>query len=753
MRSWDEKMNGISKENTIGKYGGFEDESDSFGDGFEEFYEKIKKIYSDIELENIRHAYEVAKQAHKAQLRRSGEPYIIHPIAVAGILADLGMDSQSLIAALLHDTVEDTELTNEDIVKNFGEEIAQLVDGVTKLAKVPTETKAEAQAENIRKMLLAMSNDIRVIIIKLADRLHNMRTINYVREEKRRETALETLEIYAPIAHRLGIRTIKEELEDLAIICLDPVAYREIEEYLNAQSGSRLEFLDDIINKIRDRISPMVSGSKVEGRIKSVHGIYRKMYIQGKNFDEIYDIYAVRIIVESVIDCYNCLGVIHDMFRPLPNRFKDYISTPKPNMYQSLHTTVIGKEGIPFEVQIRTWEMHHTAEYGIAAHWKYKLGGGAAGGKFEERLSWIRQLLESQNDSEDVEDIVRTIKSDLVPEEVFVFTPKGDVISLPVGATVIDFAYAIHSAIGNRMIGAKVDGRIVPIDYQVKTGEIVDVLTSSQTGKGPSRDWLKIVKTSEARSKIRNWFKKERREENIAEGRAEVEREFRRSFIRLPDDEMKQFLQHIAERQHFDTVDDFYAAIGYGGVSLIRMMPHIKDEYLKIVKSSAPPEVVLTQPKKRVKSSEGVVVEGIDNCLVKFSRCCNPLPGDEIIGFITRGHGVSIHTKDCSNVPADLAHCPDKDRWIRTYWDSTIKEDFRATLMISCLNRVGMLADISVQLANMRVMINDINTRNFKDGRSTFAMTITVSGIEHLKSVAAKLERIDGVLSVERAAT
>ena len=753
MRSWDEKMNGISKENTIGKYGGFEDESDSFGDGFEEFYEKIKKIYSDIELENIRHAYEVAKQAHKAQLRRSGEPYIIHPIAVAGILADLGMDSQSLIAALLHDTVEDTEITNEDIVKNFGEEIAQLVDGVTKLAKVPTETKAEAQAENIRKMLLAMSNDIRVIIIKLADRLHNMRTINYVREEKRRETALETLEIYAPIAHRLGIRTIKEELEDLAIICLDPVAYREIEEYLNAQSGSRLEFLDDIINKIRDRISPMVSGSKVEGRIKSVHGIYRKMYIQGKNFDEIYDIYAVRIIVESVIDCYNCLGVIHDMFRPLPNRFKDYISTPKPNMYQSLHTTVIGKEGIPFEVQIRTWEMHHTAEYGIAAHWKYKLGGGAAGGKFEERLSWIRQLLESQNDSEDVEDIVRTIKSDLVPEEVFVFTPKGDVISLPVGATVIDFAYAIHSAIGNRMIGAKVDGRIVPIDYQVKTGEIVDVLTSSQTGKGPSRDWLKIVKTSEARSKIRNWFKKERREENIAEGRAEVEREFRRSFIRLPDDEMKQFLQHIAERQHFDTVDDFYAAIGYGGVSLIRMMPHIKDEYLKIVKSSAPPEVVLTQPKKRVKSSEGVVVEGIDNCLVKFSRCCNPLPGDEIIGFITRGHGVSIHTKDCSNVPADLEHCPDKDRWIRTYWDSTIKEDFRATLMISCLNRVGMLADISVQLANMRVMINDINTRNFKDGRSTFAMTITVSGIEHLKSVAAKLERIDGVLSVERAAT
>ncbi|MBQ2775077.1 MAG: bifunctional (p)ppGpp synthetase/guanosine-3',5'-bis(diphosphate) 3'-pyrophosphohydrolase [Clostridia bacterium] len=753
MRSWEEKLNSDSKEKKLERKSDFEDKSDSHGDGFEEFFEKIKPIYGENELKDIRRAYDIAKQSHKNQLRRSGEPYIIHPIAVARILSELGMDSQSIIAALLHDTVEDTEITNEDIVKAFGEEIAQLVDGVTKLAKVPTETKEEAQAENIRKMLLAMSNDIRVIIIKLADRLHNMRTINFVREEKRRDTARETLEIYAPIAHRLGIRALKEELEDLAIICLDQVAYKEIENSLTTQGGSRMEFLEGIINKIRDRISPMVSGSKVEGRIKSVHGIYRKMYIQGKNFDEIYDIYAVRIIVESVIDCYNCLGVIHDMFRPLPNRFKDYISTPKPNMYQSLHTTVIDKEGIPFEVQIRTWEMHHTAEYGIAAHWKYKLGGGAAGGKFEERLTWIRQLLESQNDSEDVEDIVRTIKSDLVPEEVFVFTPKGDVISLPVGSTVIDFAYAIHSAIGNKMVGAKVDGRIVSLDYQVKTGEIVDVLTSSQAGKGPSRDWLKIVKTSEARSKIRNWFKKERREENIAEGRAEVEREFRRNYIRLPDDEMKQFLQRMAERQHLDTIEDFYAAIGYGGVSLTRMMPHIKDEYSKIVKASAPPEVVLTQPKKRVKSSEGVIVEGIDNCLIKFSRCCNPLPGDEIIGFITRGHGVSIHTRDCSNVPQDIENCADKDRWIKTYWDNTVKEDFRATLMISCLNRVGMLADISVQLANMHVMINDINTRNFKDGRTTVAMTITVSGIEHLKSVSAKLERIDGVLSVERAAT
>ena len=720
---------------------------------YAELKARLDKAFTAEEAAEIDKAFRVAREAHKAQLRYSGQPYIIHPIAVSNILLDLGMDAQSVEAALLHDTVEDTDITLDYIKHEFGDDVAALVDGVTKLGKVPLSNREEQQAENIRKMLLAMSHDIRVIIIKLADRIHNMRTLSFRVPQKRRDTALETLEIYAPIAHRLGIRPAKEELEDLSIRFLDPIAYKEIEENLKRLSKSRLDFLESMEGKIRERITGVVKEPTIEGRIKSVHGIYRKMYMQNKNFAEIYDVYAIRIIVDSVIDCYNCLGVIHDMFRPLPGRFKDYISTPKPNMYQSLHTTVIGKEGIPFEVQIRTWEMHQTAEYGIAAHWKYKLGGGTASGNFDKRLAWIRQMLESQSDSEDVEDIVRTIKSDLVPEEVFVFTPKGDVINLPIGATVIDFAYAIHSAIGNRMTGAKVDGRIVPIDYQVKTGEIVDVLTSSQPGKGPSRDWLKIVKTSEARSKIRNWFKKERRDENIAEGKAEVEREFRRSFIRLPDDEMKSFLQRIAERQHFDTVEDFYAAIGYGGVSLIRMMPHIKDEYNKIVKASAPPEIVLTQPKKRVKSSEGVIVEGIDNCLVKFSRCCNPLPGDSIIGFITRGHGVSIHTRDCSNVPKDLEHCGDKDRWINAYWDSAIKEDFRATLMISCLNRVGMLADISVQLANMHVMINDINTRNFKDGRSTFSMTITVSGIEHLKSVAAKIERIDGVLSVERAAT
>ena len=750
MRSWEEKINGETEEKKMNRQADFTDGSSSFDDGFDKLYEKIKTMYRDDELETVKRAYDMAKEHHKNQLRQSGEPYIIHPIAVASILADLGMDSQSVAAALLHDTVEDTDVTKADIEREFGDEIAQLVDGVTKLAKVPTETKAEAQAENIRKMLLAMSNDIRVIIIKLADRLHNMRTIGYVREEKRRETALETLEIYAPIAHRLGIRTIKEELEDRAIICLDPVAYKEIEDYLNSQSASRKEFLDSIIEKIKERVDPLVSGCKVEGRIKSVHGIYRKMYIGGKTFDEIYDIYAVRIIVESVIDCYNCLGVIHDMFRPIPNRFKDYISTPKPNMYQSLHTTVIGKEGIPFEVQIRTWEMHQTAEYGIAAHWKYKLGGGTASGNFDKRLAWIRQMLESQSDSEDVEDIVRTIKSDLVPEEVFVFTPKGDVINLPIGATVIDFAYAIHSAIGNRMTGAKVDGRIVPIDYQVKTGEIVDVLTSSQPGKGPSRDWLKIVKTSEARSKIRNWFKKERRDENIAEGKAEVEREFRRSFIRLPDDEMKSFLQRIAERQHFDTVEDFYAAIGYGGVSLIRMMPHIKDEYNKIVKASAPPEIVLTQPKKRVKSSEGVIVEGIDNCPIKFAKCCSPLPGDEIIGFVTRGFGVSIHKRDCANARESMRHPENADRWVRAYWDEAEKENYKATLDIVCMDRANLVSDVALALGDMRVPIYSLTARAAEQGRARMGVTVGITNTEHLNSVVARLKKIKDVVSVTR---
>ena len=716
---------------------------------YDELIGLIDDNFTDENKDLVDRAFRLAESAHEGQLRKSGQPYIIHPLSVAIVLAQMGMDAASIAAALLHDVVEDTDVTKEDIAKTFNEEIAVLVDGVTKLGKVSLSNKEEQQAENIRKMLIAMSHDIRVIIIKLADRLHNMRTLQFMREQKRRDIAKETLEIYAPIAHRLGIRPLKIELEDLAISYLDSVGYKEIEDNLTSQLTARNEFLHDVKQRIADRVTEIGIKAKVDGRVKSVHGIYRKMYMQNKTFDEIYDIYAVRIIVDSVIDCYNCLGIIHDMFTPLPGRFKDYISTPKPNMYQSLHTTVISKEGIPFEVQIRTWEMHHTAEYGIAAHWKYKLNMSGGNKSFDERLAWVRQLLESQDDAAGVDEIVTTIKSDLVPDEVYVFTPKGDVINLPMGATVIDFAYAIHSAVGNRMIGAKVDGRMVSIDYKVQTGEIVDVITASQAGKGPSRDWLNIVKTSEARSKIRSWFKKERREENIVEGKTQLERELKRALIRLPEEELETFLLKIAEKQRCNTLDDFYAAIGYGGILLSKIMPRIKDYYSKLVSTNQiKPPVETVQ--KRVKSSEGVVVEGIDNCLVKFAHCCNPLPGDDIIGFITRGHGVSIHSRTCTNVPKDIELSSEPYRWLNAYWDKAVKEEYNANLLIKGFDRIGLLADISVMLSNIRVLITNISSRSLKDGTFIMTCTIFVDGIEHLRSVISKIEKVDGVLTVER---
>ena len=718
---------------------------------FLQLKEKLQESLSKEDIEKIEKAFAIADEAHKEQKRRSGEPYIIHPLAVAVILADMGMDTDSICAALLHDVVEDTPTTAKEIRDIFGEDVELLVEGVTKLGQIPfAASKEEEQSENIRKMFLAMSRDIRVIIIKLADRVHNMRTLKFMPEEKQRYKARETLEIYAPLAHRLGIRAFKEELEDLAISFLDPVAYEEIGKTLSEQVESRHSFLEDIKDTIYERVRQEVPNVHIAGRIKSVHGIYRKTYMQNRTIDEIYDIYAVRLIVDSVYECYCCLGVIHDMFNPLPGRFKDYISTPKPNMYQSLHTTVIGKSGIPFEVQIRTWEMHHTAEYGIAAHWKYKLGVSGKV-KFEERLSWIRQLLENQQDSDDVEDIVKTIKTDFIPEEVFAFTPKGDVISLPMGSCIIDFAYAIHSAVGNKMIGAKVDGRITTLDHKINNGEIIEILTKN--GKGPSRDWIKIAKTTQARSKIKSWFKKEKREENIAEGKAEIEREFKRNSISLPEKQMMEFLEKIADRQHCNSVDEFFAAIGYGGISLTKIIPKIKDDYLKIVKETQP-ELVQVEPNKppvkRVKSAEGIIVEGIDNCLIKFSRCCDPLPGDEIIGFITRGHGVSIHTRKCSNVPKDVTKAAEPERWINAYWDTKVQNSYRVTLAVTCMNRVGMLADTSAVIANMHVMIHSIFTKDGSDGRCTVYMTITVNGAEHLKSVCEKLKKVKGVLSTER---
>ncbi len=720
---------------------------------YEELRSKLASFHSEKELCVIDKAFVTAKMHHGEQRRRSGEPYIIHPIAVADILADLGMDWESIVAALLHDVVEDTDCSLERLRAEFGDEVALLVDGVTKLGQVhiaSRDSKEQEQAENVRKMLLAMSKDIRVIIVKLADRLHNMRTLEYVAPQKQRDKALETLEIYAPISHRLGIRSIKEELEDRAIRFLDPVAYASIEENLKNSSRSGNDFLELIKVKILERVRQTVPEATISGRIKSVHGIYRKMYMQGKNFDQIFDIYAVRIIVDSVIDCYNCLGIIHDMYNPLPGRFKDYISTPKPNMYQSLHTTVIGKEGTPFEVQIRTKEMHNTAEFGIAAHWKYKSGVAGTKKSFDERLNWIREMLEAQQETGDARDLISSIKTDLIPDEVFVYTPKGDVINIPQGSTVIDFAYAIHSAVGNKMVGAKVDGRMVPLDYVVKTGEIVEILTTSQAGKGPSRDWLNIAKSSQAKSKIRTWFKKEKREENIQEGKAEIEREFKRNYIRLSDEDYQKFIKKLCERQRMENVDDFYAAIGYGGLSVIRMMPFIKEEYQRNYDKSREEIKALPIKKPNSKNKDGVTVEGIDNCLIKFSQCCNPLPGDSIVGFITRGHGVSIHKRDCTNVPKDLLNCAEPARWVKAFWNKNVKEDYKATLQLTCLSRIGLMAEVAMAVANMRVNITNIVTHDMKDGRTIIELTVNVSGIDHLKNLISKIEKIDGILSVER---
>lgn len=705
--------------------------------------------------EKIMAAYQLANDAHNGQCRVSGEPYISHPIAVAIILVDLGMDSECIQAALLHDVVEDTDITSEAVEKQFGTDVALLVNGVTKLGKISFTSREEQQAENVRKMLLAMAQDVRVIIIKLADRLHNMRTIEVMPEQKRRDKALETMEVYAPLAHRLGIRAVKEELEDISLRYLDPVAYHEIESMLELKRADRQSFLEKIKDKIRERLAAEYNDIYVDGRVKSVYGIYRKMYIQGKAFEEIFDIYAVRIIVDSVNECYNILGIIHDLFRPLPNRFKDYISTPKPNMYQSLHTTVIDKEAIPFEVQIRTWDMHHTAEYGIAAHWKYK-AGVTGRDKLEERLAWIRQLIENQKEADDVEDIVRSIKSDLSPEEVFVFTPKGDVISLPVGSTVIDFAYAIHTEVGNRMVGAKIDGRIVALDTPVRTGQIIEVVTTNAKDHAPSRDWLKIVKTTEARNKIRNWYKKERREENIEQGRSELEKEFRRNMITLPDGKLPEFLSAIAKRQHFEFADDFLAAIGYGGVLLSKIMPRIKETFIRMYRTdphAAPSPAPVKQHRVRG-ASGGVIVEGLDSCLVKFARCCNPLPGDEIIGFVTRGFGVSIHKKDCPNVINSINDPNNAERWVRAEWalDQAKREHFKSTIEIVTDDRLGALADISVALSSMRISISTLMAREVKTGENVVTVTFTVSDIDQLNFIINNLKKIPGVERVTRSA-
>ena len=722
---------------------------------FEQLLEVVKASDKNYNITKITSAYEFAAEKHKDQKRESGEPYITHPIAVAQILIELGMDTDTICAALLHDVVEDTEASLEDLKKRFGADVANLVDGVTKLNQVSLYSKEEQQAENIRKMLLSMSKDIRVIIIKLSDRLHNMRTLAFRNELKRRSVSLETMSIFVPLANRLGITKMKEELEDTAFSYLDPYAYNEIEQMLEKSKSEREEFIESIRARLKKRLAvdfdPMPT---IEGRVKSAYGIYRKVYEHGRLFDEIYDKYAVRVIVNTVTECYYVLGIVHDMFQPIPNRFKDYISTPKANMYQSLHTTVMGREGIPFEVQIRTYEMHHTAEYGIAAHWKYKEG---VKGKYklDNRLNWVRQILDTQQESNDVEDIVRAIKDDLSPDDVFAMTPKGDVISLPLGSTVIDFAYAIHTQVGHRMTGAKADKKLVPLDYVIKTGEIIEIITSKDPNHGPNRAWLNICQTNEAKSKIRSWFKKERREENIVEGRDELEREFRRNLIRVPEDELAEFLALDMKRHSCETLDDFYAAIGYGGVVLSKIMPRLKEEYTKKYIQSANAQdsqfvndVTYTNGKK---ANSGIIVDGIDNCVVKLSQCCSPLPGDDIVGFITRGHGVSIHKKDCVNYLTQKDSCP--DRWVNVRWAGKEEHSnsyYKVVLDVVGYDRIGILADIMSSLQDAHIMTHEASARVLKNGNSSILLTISVAGTAELQNVITRLKKVQGILSVDR---
>ena len=702
----------------------------------------------------IKKAYEFANIAHGDQRRVSGVPFILHPTSVACILADMGMDTDSVVAALLHDTVEDTNVTLDDVEASFGEDVAKLVDGLTKISKIKYTDREEQQAENVRKMLIAMSNDIRVIIVKLADRLHNMRTIDCVKEQKRRDKALECMEVYAPIAHRLGMKAIKEELEDLSMRYLDPVAYEEIEHELALTERERNAFIEEIKKKILDKIGNSISHVTISGRVKSIVSIYRKTIMQGRELDQIFDVFAVRVIVNTVSDCYNVLGIVHDIFTPLTNRFKDYISTPKSNMYQSLHTTVFDKNGIPFEVQIRTYEMHQTAEYGIAAHWRYKLK--VKGGKtdsLDENLAWIRKTLEVQNEADDSTDIVRTIKYDLSSNEVYVFTPKGDVIQLPYGATVIDMAYAIHSGVGNRMIGAKVNSRIVPIDYEVKNGDIVEILTQKEGTGGPKRDWLKIVKTNSARTKIRQWFKRERREENIIEGRLLFDHELKKAGMQFAEEDLDECLQPVYQRHYCHSLDDFYASIGYGGIQLWKLMPRVKEIYTKKYKKTPEEPTPITEeraPKRRRKVGSGVIVEGVDDCLIKFARCCNPLPGDEIIGYITRGFGVSVHKRGCTNVPENLMDCEEPERWVKAFWEEDIHESFRSTLEIICNDRTGFLADVTKELSNMHIYISMLNSREIKDNQAIVTVTIEINNMDHLRSVMAHLAQINGIVSIKR---
>ena len=727
---------------------------------------KVAAYTPNLDAQRLYDAFTFADAEHHGQLRKSGEPYIIHPLAVADIVADLGLDTDSVIAALLHDCIEDTPATHEDIAKRFGPTVADLVEGVTKLTRMQYVSKEEEQMENLRKMLMAMSHDIRVILIKICDRLHNMRTMEYQSPRKQREKSLETMEIYAPIAHRLGMQKLKWELEDLSLRYLDPVGYKEIEQQLAERSSAHEEFLASVQHRIQQRMDEEGIHCTVYGRVKHIYSIYRKMYTQNKTLDEIFDLYAFRVIVDDIPECYNVLGCIHDMFTPVLGRFKDYISTPKPNLYQSLHTTVIGREGIPFEVQIRTWAMHQTAEYGVAAHWKYKQGMANAKLGTESQFEWVRKLLESQQDT-DAEEFVRTLKVDLFADEVFVFTPNGDVKSLPAGATPIDFAYNIHSAVGNHMIGARVNGRMVPFDYQLENGEIVEVITS-KSAKGPSRDWLNICKSNEARNKIRQWFKKERRDENIATGRAAFESELKHAKLSLSAITAEDVLPHILHKVRFNSLDELYASIGYGGTTAVKAVSKIQDELLRLGRLKAEKAAAAgkaledsvivpgsaqsapTGPVRPRHSDSGIIVEGLGNCMVKFAKCCTPVPGDPVIGFITRGYGVSVHRKDCPNVALSQSKPEEADRWINIAWAEDSLPTYKTALELSAKDRSGLTLDLAMALSSAQVKVSSLSARSLPDGHAAVNLVVEVKDLKELNGVINKLNNIQGVYYVAR---
>ena len=720
-------------------------------------------------FDKIRAAYEFAAAAHQGQLRKDGSPFVTHPLAVAQIVAEeLHLDSESIEAALLHDTIEDTSATHEDIAKQFSPTVADLVEGVSKLTRVHYTSKAQEQMENLRKMLLAMSKDIRVILIKIADRLHNMRTMEYQTPEKQKQKSFETLEIYAPIAHRLGMQRMKWEMEDQSLKFLDPIAYQEISDELDRQAKAHAAFMEHIQEEITTRLEKEGIKGTVYGRVKHVYSIYRKMYAQNKKLSEIFDLYAFRVIVDDIFTCYRVLGDIHDMYRPVLGRFKDYISTPKPNMYQSLHTTVIGSEGIPFEVQIRTWEMHHMAEYGVAAHWKYKQGMGNKKLGTEETFAWVRRLLENQQDTE-AEEYIRTLKVDLFADEVFVFTPNADVINLPAGATPIDFAYAIHSAVGNSMTGAKVNGRIVGFDYQLKSGEIVEVITS-KNAKGPSRDWMKLAKSNQARTKIRQWFKREKREENVAHGRAMFEGEIKRLGLTIAMLTAEHMLPHILEKVRFNSLEEMYAAIGYGGASAQKCANRAREELVHQdrqqaerlaaeraekeaeEKAEAPSalDAGVARAGNKKRSVSGVIVSGMTECMVKFAKCCTPVPGDPIVGFITRGYGVSVHRSDCPNAVAGAQRPGEKDRWIKVSWDPDSLNTYKTSLDLIAKDRPGLAMDVTTVMATAKMNILGMTVNVLPDGYTKMNLVVEVRTQSEVTTIMNKLNQVQGVYQVSR---